>query len=321
MSIQECACEQKNRILASNNEIVCSVCGTTFGHDRESITELQEQSGTILHDSLYGGLGSLIKRQDFQGKAVHSANSRIFDTDKKNLKYDNFEQHIQEMQKDARTRLTYQHMKDFALICSIIRGKAVRLDSESNGRNSLLSKAVRKEIVKYTLMELDIPYSKTARKKLMKIQHDVKNISTWPIFQKEPYEKIYNKKKPGPKINSKRKPYSLKKRGKYCNLCRQDRRESMLSHWKKYHKHQFSHTIMYKHFEIESMRKIKDEIARCPKCDKDGSMYARKNGSWFFKHEDSTQHSISKKILTATRLYAKRRCNKENTVFETGVDA
>ena len=214
-------------------------------------------------------------------------------------------------------------MSNYALICDIIRNKANRLDSESNGNYSLLSKQVRKEIVKYTLTELNIPYSKAVKKKKSnKMQPDIKDISTWPIFQKESYEKMYNRKKPGPKINSKRNPYSLKKRGMYCNLCKQDRRESVRSHWQKYHKHQFSHTVMYEHFEIESMRKIKDEVVRCLKCDKEGVMYTRKNGSYFFKHEyNGTQHSISKKLFAVARLDVKYGCNKETVTFETGVVA
>ena len=320
LSLQECTCPQKDRVVASDDEVVCSKCGTTFGYEQESIIEIREQTGKISQDSLYGGMGSLISNWDCNGNKIYSTNNQICNTDKKNLKYDNFERHVQEMQKDAKTRLTYLHMKDYPLICDTIRNKATRLDSESNESYSLLSKQVRKEIVKYTLKELNIPYSKTTKKKKSKkIQYDTKNISTWPIFQKESYEKVYNRKKPGIKINSKRIPYSLKKYKKYCSFCKQDRNESVYSHWQKYHEHQFSHTVMYDHFEIESTRKIKDEVPVCPKCNKNGNMYTRKNGSYFFKHNDSTQHSISKKLLTIVRLDVKRNgCNKENMAFETG---
>ncbi|MDH3779427.1 MAG: hypothetical protein OES15_01090 [Nitrosopumilus sp.] len=322
MSSQECTCEQKDRVVTSDDEIVCGKCGIIFGYENESIMEMQGQTGKVSQDSVYGGMGSRIYDRDYTGKKVYSTNKQITKTDEKNLKYDNFEHHIQDMQKDARSRLTHQHMKNHTLICDIIRNKANRLDSESNENYSLLSKQVRKEIVKYTLKELNIPYSKsTKKKKSKKTQHDVKNISTWPIFQKESYENIYNRKKPGPKTNSKRSPYSLKKYKKYCSFCKQDRREAVSSHWQKYHKHQFSHTIMYEYFEIESIRKIKDEVIRCLKCDKEGVMYTRKNGSYFFKHEDSTQHSISKKLFTVARLDVKYGCNKKDIIFETGVTA
>lgn len=320
MESQECTCEQKDKVVTDNDEIVCSKCGTIFGYEQESTIEIQEQAGKISQDSLYGGMGSLIYDRDCHGKKIHASNNQVLKTDKKNLKYDNFEHHIQDMQNDARARLTYQHMKNYVLICDTIRNKANRLDSESNGNYSLLSKQVRKEIVKYTLLELNIPYSKAAKKKnSKKIQQDVKNISTWPIFQKESYEKIHNRKKPGPETNSKRKPYSLKEYKKYCSFCKQDREESIYSHWQKYHRHQFSHTVMYEHFEIESTRKIKDEVKDCLKCDRNGVMYTRKNGSYFFKHDDGTQHFISKKLFTVARLDAKYGCNKKDTTFETGV--
>jgi len=50
-------------------------------------------------------------------------------------------------------------------------------------------------------------------------------------------------------------------------------------------------------------------------------MYTRKNGSYFFKHEDGTQHSISKKLLTVARLDVKYGCNKKTVTFETGATA